>query len=365
LLVGDASHAGSYIDTALPLGISFYSLQAIAYHVDVCRKLSAPARSIQEFFLFKAFFPQLIAGPIVRAQKMLPQIQRLFDGRPGRHRLLVFGFGLIALGLAKKVVLADSLGPFVDDIFAARPSNSLQGWLGAIAFTFQIYFDFSGYSDIAIGSAYLLGIRLPWNFRTPYISTGPREFWQRWHITLSTWIRDYLYIPLGGRRGHLMRTLLVLVLTMSLAGLWHGANYTFIVWGAAWALYLLVGRCLPLDQVPWPLMWPIHMLVVIVLWVFFRSPSLNYALDYLRMMISFQGDVGSAGDDASRLPIASLGIAALFGLHWAESLLQSPRIPLLLRRVDGPVTRGVLVGAALLLVLIPKYDVNPFIYFRF
>jgi alginate O-acetyltransferase complex protein AlgI len=365
LFMGYASQAGSYIDTALPLGISFYSLQALAYHIDVSRKVSAPARSLPEFFLFKAFFPQLIAGPIVRAHQVLPQIKRLIDHKPRRHRLIVFGLGLIALGLTKKVVFADSLAPLVDDIFGARKLSAFTAWLGAILFSFQIYFDFSGYSDIAIGSSYLLGIRLPWNFRTPYLSMGPREFWQRWHISLSTWIRDYLYIPLGGGRGNPVRTVLVLLVTMSIAGLWHGANWTFVAWGAAWGFYLLIGRTLPLNRAPVVLMWPAHMIVVICLWVLFRSPSLGFAVDYLATMMSFQSGPPAPPDDAAPFGMVIAGIVGLFTVHWAESLLQNRRVLYLLRHVDGPVARGLLAGLAFMLVLIPTYNVNPFIYFRF
>jgi alginate O-acetyltransferase complex protein AlgI len=365
LLIGDAGHSGSYLDTALPLGISFYSLQALAYHVDVVRRTSGPARSFAEFFLFKAFFPQLIAGPIVRAHQVQPQNQRLFDGRPRRHRLIAFGLGLIVLGLAKKVLLADSLAPLVDDIFATRPDTAYRAWLGAVLFTFQIYFDFSGYSDIAIGSAYLLGIRLPWNFRTPYVSASPREFWQRWHISLSTWIRDYLYIPLGGSRGGPWRAGAVLVGTMALAGLWHGANYTFIIWGAAWGVYILLVRMLPPARVPMPLTWLLHIVIVILLWVVFRSPNLDYALAYLGTMLSFRGGGPALSDGAAPAVQVAAGVAALFALHWAESLLQNRRVPLMLRRRDGPTWRGLFAGLIVLLVLMPTYNISPFIYFRF
>jgi alginate O-acetyltransferase complex protein AlgI len=365
LLIGDVGHAGSYIDTALPLGISFYSLQALAYHVDVARAREAPARSFPEFFLFKAFFPQLIAGPIVRVRQLLPQIQQLFQGKLCRHRLLIFGLTLIVTGLIKKVVLADSIAPSVDEIFAGRPDSSYLAWLGAILFTFQIYFDFSGYSDIAIGSAYLLGIRLPWNFRTPYVSVSPREFWQRWHISLSTWIRDYLYIPLGGGHGHPAQTAAVLIVTMSLAGLWHGANYTFILWGACWGLYILLGRMFRLDDIPGMLWWPAHMLVVVALWVFFRSPSLDYALHYLETMFTFRSGAPAPVDDAAPLWQETLGMVGLFALHWVEFHLQRPGILRIMRRVDGPLSRGLLAVIAVLLILIPSANQNPFIYFRF
>src|SRR6516165_6079245 len=190
MLLGETSPPGSYINLALPLGISFYSFQALAYHIDVVRGRNGPARSFREFFLFKAFFPQLIAGPIVRPNQTLPQIQRIFDDRWRRHRLLVFGLSLVVLGLVKKVVLADSLAPVVDDIFYVRPDSAYLAWLGAVLFTFQIYFDFSGYSDIAIGSAYLLGIRLPQNFATPFLAASIQQLWQRWHITLTMFLRD-------------------------------------------------------------------------------------------------------------------------------------------------------------------------------
>jgi alginate O-acetyltransferase complex protein AlgI len=365
LLVGDAGHAGSYLDTALPLGISFYSLQALAYHIDVARGLSKPARSFPEFFLFKAFYPQLVAGPIVRAWQLLPQVQRLFEGRFRRHRLIAFGLGLIVLGLCKKIVFADGLGPLADEMFASRPESAYAAWLGVTLFAFQIYFDFSGYSDIAIGSAYLLGIRLPWNFRTPYNSAGPREFWQRWHISLSTWIRDYLYIPLGGSRGHPARVAAVLVGTMALAGLWHGANYTFVIWGALWGLYILAGRLLHGDAVPALVRWPFHIAIVLMLWVFFRSPSFDYALDYLRTMLTFGGGLRLPWDDAAPPWQVALGVALLFGVHWGEARLQNLSVIYALRRIDGAFVRAFLVGVALLLILIPTYNINPFIYFRF
>jgi len=215
----------TYIAAVLPLGVSFYTFQLLAYQVDAVRDPALRERGVGPFALFVIFFPQLIAGPIVRAQQLLPQIRRLFAGNRRRLRLYSYGLGLCALGLGKKIILADSLGPIVDDIFVLGPATMAEAWTGAWLFTFQIYFDFSGYSDIAIGCAYLLGIRLPLNFRTPYLSTSPREFWQRWHITLSTWIRDYLYIPLGGGKGSMARQLSILLLVMGAAGLWHGASW--------------------------------------------------------------------------------------------------------------------------------------------
>src|SRR4029450_6335520 len=221
MLLGETSSTGSFIDVTLPLGISFYSFQALAYHIDVVRGPNGPARSFPEFFLFKAFFPQLIAGPIVRPNQTLPQIQRIFDDKWRRHRLLVFGLSLIVLGLIKKVVLADSLAPVVDDIFYVGPDSAYLAWLGAVLFLFQIYFDFSGYADIAIGSAYLLGIRLPRNFATPFLAPSIQQLWQRWHITLTLFLRDYLFLPLADmrvvtRRYRVMQHFCAIVLTMTL-----------------------------------------------------------------------------------------------------------------------------------------------------
>jgi len=193
---------------------------ARTYHIDIVRGRNGPARSFREFFLFKAFFPQLIAGPIVRPNQTLPQIQRIFDDKWRRHRLLVFGLSLIVLGLVKKVVLADSLAPVVDDIFYVQPDSAYLAWLGAVLFLFQIYFDFSGYSDIAIGSAYLLGIRLPRNFAAPFLAASIQQLWQRWHITLTLFLRDYLFLPLADmrvvtRRYRVIQHFCAIVLTMT------------------------------------------------------------------------------------------------------------------------------------------------------
>jgi D-alanyl-lipoteichoic acid acyltransferase DltB (MBOAT superfamily) len=364
LLLGDAGQSGSYIDTALPLGISFYSLQALAYHVDVVRKISGPARSFSRVLPVQAFFPQLIAGPIVRAPQVLPQIQRLFDGRPRRHRLLAFGFGLIVLGLAKKVLLADSLAPTVDEIFTARPETAYRAWLGAVLFTFQIYFDFSGYSDIAIGSAYLLGIRLPWNFRTPYMSTSPRAFWQRWHISLSTWIRDYLYIPLGGGRGNPLRAAAVLIGTMALAGLWHGAKLH---------LHRLGGRVGPVHSrragpapvnVPAQLTWLVHMLVVILLWVIFRSPNWAMRSDIWRPCSRSGWPAGRCG----RCRAGGAGGSRRGGIVRATLggvAITAPRRALCIAPDRwAPASRAV-CGIGRFARSAPDLQCEPFIYFRF
>jgi len=225
----------------LPLGISFYTFQMIGLQVDVYRKRATPPRGFGEYLLFLAFFPQLIAGPILRGSELFPQLRRC--GRPDSvqiHR----GLWLICWGLAKKVILADSLlAPFSDRAFANPGIGSAPEHLLAVySFSFQIYFDFSGYTDIARGIGLLLGFELPKNFREPYLSRNPSEFWRRWHITLSEWLRDYLYIPLGGNRKGKRRMLLNLLLTMVLGGLWHGASWNFVFWGGVHGILLVAHR---------------------------------------------------------------------------------------------------------------------------
>ena len=357
----------AYIDTVLPLGISFYTFQLLAFQIDAKSTPSLTRYKGLAFPLFVSFFPQLIAGPIVRAKELLPQMANLLSGRRRKLRLVSFGLGLCLLGLTKKVMLADSLAPIVDDIFFLPDPEAYQAWLGAWLFSFQIYFDFSGYSDIALGCAYLLGIRLPWNFRTPYMSLSPREFWQRWHITLSTWIRDYLYIPLGGNRGGSLRQFLTLLLVMGLAGLWHGADFSFIVWGLGWGVYIGAIRMLgQLDvfqryRAPYLIVWSSHMLVIVLLWVFFRSPNVTVAVKFIGAMFNFSG-----GAMSQSAVLILLGCIALMALHIAEAKwLQTRRQLYRLRQINHPFTYGLMAGLCLWLVMLPSYDVNPFIYFRF
>jgi alginate O-acetyltransferase complex protein AlgI len=372
MLLGETGVAGSFLDITLPLGISFYSFQALAYHIDIVRGRNGPARSFLEFFLFKAFFPQLIAGPIVRPSQTLPQIQRIFNDKPRRHRLLAFGLGVILLGLMKKTVLADSLAPVVDDIFHARPDSAFLAWLGAVLFTFQIYFDFSGYSDIAIGSAYLLGVRLPRNFATPLLATSIQQLWQRWHMTLTQFLRDYLFVPLAdmriaARRYRGVQTFCAIVLTMTLCGLWHGAGWNFVLWGTLQGVAMVVAalwsRYLPSP--PALVGWAATVTFFVTALVIFRSPNLRYAFDYLETMLSFRGGLPAPVDDAAPVWQVVVGVMGLFALQGIEFYLHRPAFLYVLRRVDGALTRGLLVGLAFLLVLLPSNAQNPFIYFRF
>ena len=241
-----------YLELVLPIGISFYTFQTIGYTVDVYRGKLEPSKSFLEFALFVSFFPQLVAGPIIRASDFLPQIRNKISNLSNNSILQIFsieqrnfkfGATLIAIGFLKKMFFADNIAPLVNDIFA-NPLNaeSFTIILGAIAFGMQIYGDFSGYSDIAIGTALILGLKIPMNFNKPYFASSPSDFWQRWHISLSSWLRDYFYIPLGGNRKSNSRTYLNLITVMFFGGLWHGASINFIIWGILHGGYLSIHR---------------------------------------------------------------------------------------------------------------------------
>jgi alginate O-acetyltransferase complex protein AlgI len=231
--------ASGPLQLTLPVGISFFTFQAIAYLVDVYRGTTPPSRNLPTFVLFKTFFPQLVAGPIERAHHLLPQIEQ---PRRATNAEVVEGLYLVLWGFCKKVVVADNLALKVNRIFEQDTFSTGDVILGSLGFAFQIYADFSGYTDIARGVARWFGIRLSENFRFPYFATSPQDFWRRWHITLSTWLREYLYIPLGGNRSGAMRTRINLLLTMLLGGLWHGAAWNFVFWGAYHGLLLIAHR---------------------------------------------------------------------------------------------------------------------------
>lgn len=232
--------AGFRLDIVLPVGISFYTFQTLSYTLDIYRGSLKPTRDFLDFALFVAFFPQLVAGPIERASRLLPQVTERRSIRPEQFR---DGLYLIGWGLFKKVMIADRCAVIVNQVFANHTAySSFEQLLAIYAFTFQIYCDFSGYSDIARGLAKLMGFELMLNFNLPYFSRNPSEFWRRWHISLSTWLRDYLYISLGGNRGRAARTYRNLMITMVLGGLWHGAQWTMVLWGAYQGTLLVVHR---------------------------------------------------------------------------------------------------------------------------
>ena len=283
-----------FLDVVLPVGISFYTFQTMSYTIDVYRGVTKPARNFADFALYVSFFPQLVAGPIERSNHLLPQILR---PRSATTEQFIEGLYHILFGLFKKVVVADNMAPIVNHIFS-RPVAELTGpeiLLGIYAFAFQIYGDFSGYSSIAQGIAKWMGFDLSWNFKMPYLSASPSEFWQRWHISLSQWLRDYLYIPLGGNRGGLARTQRNLMLTMFLGGLWHGAAWTFVLWGIYHGLLLMVYRVAEytgrLANIRVPESRILRMVNVVfffhlicISWLLFRAESVGQAWEMLTVI---------------------------------------------------------------------------------
>jgi alginate O-acetyltransferase complex protein AlgI len=247
------------LNLALPIGISFYTFHSITYTVTIYRGQMSPAKSFVEYAIFVSFFPQLVAGPILRAKDFLPQLREKIESSVTGTRLkqilitnsnLKLGITIMAFGFFKKMFFADNIAPLANDIFNAPIGHeSFTIILGAIAFGVQIYCDFSGYTDIAIGAAMILGFKIPINFNKPYFATSPSDFWRRWHISLSSWLRDYLYIPLGGNKKSSRRTYLNLIIVMFLGGLWHGASWNFVIWGMLHGLYLAIHKII-LDKVP-------------------------------------------------------------------------------------------------------------------
>jgi D-alanyl-lipoteichoic acid acyltransferase DltB (MBOAT superfamily) len=303
-----------FFNIVLPLGISFFTFQQIAYLVDVMRGAKVE-RDIVSYTLFVSFFPHLIAGPLVHHAEMIPQFKR---GRTSRSSVLAArGLAIFAAGLFKKVVIADNLAQFVSPVFAHLDAGgsvtTSWAWLATSAYTLQIYFDFSGYSDMAIGLALLFGIRLPVNFRSPYRAGSIIEFWRRWHITLSRFLRDYLYIPLGGNRLGEQRRYINLMVTMLLGGLWHGAGWNFLVWGGLHGVYLGINHLWREWRSDKPaaglaargLSWIITFLAVVIAWVFFRARTMAGAWQMLGGLFGFE-----AGSSA----YASSGILRLMDL---------------------------------------------------
>lgn len=296
----------------LPIGISFYIFQAISYLVDVYRGDADVTPSFLDFAAFIALFPQLIAGPVIRYKDIADQFSKR------THSKAVFNEGVIyfCAGFCKKVLIADTLAPLADMMFAAESPSLLEAWLGILAYAAQLYYDFCGYSQMAIGLGLMMGFRFIENFNHPYISRSITEFWRRWHISLSTWLRDYLYIPLGGNRKGTARTYVNLLLTMVLGGLWHGANWTFVMWGAWHGGILAVERAIGAKKEnPYPrlLAWPITFLFVLIGWTFFRAIDLTSAFTMLSAMAGFNNI--TLTDDYSwqitPLMLGTLGIAYL------------------------------------------------------
>jgi alginate O-acetyltransferase complex protein AlgI len=346
----------------LPLGISFYTFQSMSYTIDVYRGHARAIRNFVDFACYVSMFPQLVAGPIIRFADVADQL------RERQHTRVKFarGVSFFCLGMAKKILLANPCGKVADTVFDAGVVSALDAWYGAVAYAFQIYFDFGGYSDMAIGLGLMLGFTFPKNFDAPYRADSITEFWRRWHISLSSWLRDYLYVPLGGNRRGVWRTYMHLTIVMLLGGLWHGAAWNFLVWGAIHGAMLASERSRGKHSVyrslPRPARIGLTFLLVLVAWVFFRSPDLPHALDHLCAMVGWatpqEGADLIAGLIYRPAYLLSMGMAAV--LTWSAPQAWDWTKELTWTKVGVCVA---LLWISLAVMATQAY--NPFIYFIF
>jgi alginate O-acetyltransferase complex protein AlgI len=310
----------------LPIGISFYTFHTISYIVDVRVGRIRATRNLYEYFSYVGLFFQLVAGPIVRFSQIREDLDNV--DRPLPPDYLARGIGFFAVGMIKKVVIADSLARYVDDLLAGYAGLSTGGaWLAAVGYSLQLYFDFSGYSDMAVGLGCMFGLRIPQNFDAPYRAVGVRDFWQRWHISLSSWLRDYLYIPLGGNRRGPLRTYANLMLTMLLGGLWHGASWTFVAWGGYHGALLVVERLLArfVERVPAELYRWITFGLVVVGWVLFRSTDFTMARVWLGKMAGIGSGSVAAPPSLLLWVVLALGLIVLVPEPWRWRFTERPR----------------------------------------
>jgi D-alanyl-lipoteichoic acid acyltransferase DltB (MBOAT superfamily) len=354
------------LEIILPVGISFYTFQTLSYTIDLYRGKLKPERSLLNFALFVAFFPQLVAGPIERAARLLPQIGAARAITPER---ISSGLYLILWGYFEKVVVADNVGKIADEVF--NNYERYQGVdiaIGVVAFALQIFGDFSGYSNIARGVARVMGFELMVNFRLPYFATSPADFWHRWHISLSTWLRDYLYVPLGGNRGGAWRTYRNLLLTMLLGGLWHGAAWNFVLWGGYHGLGLAAHRAFAArraggrsSRIPGPIVQACKILCMFVFtlggWLLFRAASLDQVVG---MVTSLGPGLSSASVDmASQLVLYGFPLLVVqLWQHGSRNLLAPADLP-------APVAGAVMAGLAAMLAVLGAREPLEFIYFQF
>ena len=351
---------------ALPVGISFYTFQTMSYSIDVYRRNCPAQRDPIAFGCYVTMFPQLIAGPIVRYVDVMREIndrRETFEG-------FYLGIRRFLVGLAKKLILANGAGMLWDSVSAqpAASLSALSAWLGVLAYAFQIYFDFSGYSDMAIGMGRMFGFQFPENFRYPYVSRSVSDFWRRWHITLSTWFREYLYIPLGGNRVRVPRNIFNLAVVWMATGLWHGASWNFLLWGAYFGAVLIAEKFLygkALSRAPGFVGWAYTALVVLVGWVFFALDDLGRGAAYLGAM--FGGGAGAVDAYALRALLnygAVLLLCAAASTPLASGALE--RLRARRPRAHSALTYAlVIAGFALCLIYVVDAGYNPFLYFRF
>lgn len=373
------------LDLILPIGISFYTFQTISYAVDIYRGQLTPSKTFSEFALFVAFFPQLVAGPILRAKQFLPQLrEKLSNPEPQKrlrlivinHSNLKLGITIMSFGFLKKMFFADNIAPLVNEIFAYPVGlDSATIFLGAIAYGIQIYGDFSGYTDIAIGAATILGFKIPTNFNKPYFATSPSDFWRRWHISLSTWLRDYLYIPLGGNKKSHVRTFLNLFIVMLLGGLWHGASWNFVLWGLLHGSYLAIQKAI-MHQFPDTYFGKIlgskigkifailaTQYLVFLAWIPFRVQDMDYAIYSMQKYIFFDLQTNSIAGILEEHVFS----VVLIGLFIILQIIFYSNKALVEKITSLSLTRWTLILTGVLAAIVFFYDGNPqdFIYFRF
>lgn len=346
-------------DIILPIGLSFLVFQSISYIVDVSRGDAPPARRLSDFLAFSTLFPQLIAGPVLRYKDLASQ----FEIRS--HSLSQFSHGIkrFAAGLAMKLIIADSVAPLANRMFDLQTPTAAEAWLGCLAYSIQLLFDFAGYSAMAIGLGLMIGFRFIENFDAPYTSRSITEFWRRWHISLSTWLRDYLYVPLGGNRAGRLKTFRNLLITMVLGGIWHGANWTFVLWGLWHGGLMAIERALGAKtrDTVWPIAiaWPMTMMFVLIGWVMFRAETV---VDALRMYSGMLGMHGVAMRPENltllrptELMFLTAGILLSVAPRWDLRWIQSERV----RSVQTACLLGICF------VVIQARTDSPFLYFQF
>jgi len=361
--IGSALGLGAALPSlhiVLPIGISFYTFNSMSYTIDIFRRRVEPTRSVLEYTTFVGLFPHLIAGPIVRFTDLSEQLKRLTPRLTSETASR--GLFFLSCGLVKKLLIADQLSPHVDRLYAAHARlGLLSGWAAAIGYSLQLYFDFSGYSDMAVGLAWLLGFRFPQNFNSPFKAVNISDFWRRWHMSLSSWFRDYLFIPLGGSQRGARRTVLNLVVTMFLAGLWHGAAWTFVVWGLVHGFFL--GSHAVLRRVGWTptsavVNRALTFLLVCGAFVIFRSPGLPVAGDVLSSMSGLHG-LDTTGQLAALVPLRFALLVAVL-LAFVNVAPNTWQITLRPR-----VWQGMAAGVAAALAVMTIAQPHPFLYFQF
>lgn len=367
-LAGVDFHPAS-LDIILPVGISFYTFQTLSYTLDTYRGKIKPCQSFIDYALYVSFFPQLVAGPIVRANDFLPQCEK-----HRRTSIDQFGWGLslLTIGLFMKIIIADTLlSPVVDRVFSHPDQfSSLETWVAIFAFSGQIFGDFSGYSTAAIGVALCLGFILPDNFKAPYAALGFRDFWQRWHISLSTWLRDYLYISLGGNRVSVIKTSVNLMLTMLIGGLWHGASWLFVIWGGLHGIYLIVEHkiqasfwfeCTKLSAITQTLLMIMTFIIVSLTWVFFRAESLQDAITLFSNLFRSSSPTKSVLS-GSELVWAFMTVVILLVWHIKN---REKSIEHFFHQCPAVIRGLILAIMVLAIILFASGDDRAFIYFQF